>query len=230
MERLDTAGTVHACGQQAIRSRRDLQKLAGVPHRQADRAPQPEQILGPMAAFDQAELLPALLAEAGFVPGLVGQAGNIEVGPGVVLRAAQRRHAGIGEPRALLPLLGLVEQQDVADAGAHQAEADCNARLTGADDENIQRRLAIRPDLRVEPCRARMRDHGEIGANIGFELCQRVTHAASQPPSTAITVPVVNEDASLARCSAVCAISSAWPKRFMAWRLREASRTSSALA
>ncbi len=69
--------------------------------------------------------------------------------------------------------------------------------------EHIQRRLAVRPRLRLEPGGAGMRDLGEIGANGRFKLCQRVAHAASQPPSTTITVPVVNEDASLARCSAV---------------------------
>ncbi len=45
----------------------------------------------------------------------------------------------------------------------------------------------------------RMRDLGKIGADPGFERNQSVVHAASQPPSTTITVPVVNEDASLAR-------------------------------
>ena len=109
-------------------------------------------------------------------------------------------------------------------------EADSDAGLAGADDEHVQRSVAIRPDLRFEPGGVGMRDHGEIGAHVRFKSGQRLTHAASQPPSTTITVPVVNEDASLARCSAACAISSARPNRFMAWRLREASRTSSELA
>ncbi len=103
IERLDAIGASHARGEQTVGRRRNLQKLAAVAHGQTDRASQPEQIVRPMLSQDQVQLLPALLAETGFVPGLIGQAGDIEVRSGIVLRAAQRRHAGIGEPRALLP-------------------------------------------------------------------------------------------------------------------------------
>ena len=173
---------------------------------------------------------PILRAEARLVPGLVGQARDIEIGPGEILRAAQRVHAGIGEPRSLLPLLGLVEHEDVAHLRAHQPERRRETRLPGADDQHVQRRPVVRPEFWRKPRGIRMRGLGKIGANLGFESDKGVVHATSQPPSTTITVPVVKEDASLARCSAVSATSSALPNRFMAWRLRDASRTGSGSA
>ena len=77
-----------------------------------------------------------LLPEARFVPRLVGETGNVEIGTGEMLRAAQRRHAGISEPRAFPPLLGLVQNEDVGDLRAHQAKGGSNA---------VQCRLGIRP-------------------------------------------------------------------------------------
>ena len=196
----------------------------------SDDAPEPEQILRPQRARNEVEIPPILLAEARLVPGLIGQAGNIKIGSGKMLRTAQRMHAGIGEPRSFLPLLGFVEHEDVAHLRAHQPKGGCETRLPGADHEHVQCRPAVRPELGRQPRRIRMRGLGKIGANLGFESVQSVAHAASQPPSTTITVPVVKEDASLARWSAASATSSAWPNRFMAWRLREASRTGSGSA
>ena len=112
---------------------------------------------------------PILLAEARLVPGLIGQAGNIEIGPGEMLRAAQRVHAGIGEPRSFPPLLGFVEHEDVAHLRAHQPKRRREARLAGADHEHVQRRPAVRPEPRCKPRSIRMRGLGKIGANLRFE-------------------------------------------------------------
>src|SRR6266436_10211740 len=171
-----------------------------------------------------------LFAEARFVPGLVGETGNVEIGPGEMLRTAQRMHAGIGKPRALLPLLGLVDGEDVGDLGAHQPECGSDTGLTGANDEHVERRPGIGARRRRQPSSVRVRRLGKIGSDLSLEGDQSTAHAASQPPSTTMTVPVMNDDASLARCSAVSATSSALPNRFMAWRWRDASRTGSGSA
>ena len=147
-----------------------------------------------------------------------------------MLRTAQRVHAGIGEPRAFLSLVGFVEHEDVAHLRAQQPKRRRKARLPGAYHEHVQRRAVVRPELGRKPRGIRMRGLGKIGVNLGFESGKGVVHAASQPPSTTITVPVVKDDASLARWSAASATSSALPNRFMAWRLREASRTGSGSA
>src|SRR4029450_10257262 len=125
---------------------------------------------------------------------------------------------------------GFVEHEDVGYLRAHQPKRRGETRLPGADDQHVQCRPTVRTELRRQPRSIRMRGLGEIGANPGFESGQGTVHAASQPPSTTITVPVVKEDASLARWSAASATSSALPNRFMAWRLREASRTGSGSA
>ena len=57
-------------------------------YRQVQDAPEPKQIFGPELARNQVETPPVLFAEARLVPGLVGQAGNIEIGPGEMLRTA----------------------------------------------------------------------------------------------------------------------------------------------
>ncbi len=227
---VDAGSGLHLGREQSIGRRRDLDDLATIAHRQVHDAPEPEQIFRPKLARNQVEISPILLAEACLVPGLVGQARNIEIGPGEMLRTAQRVHAGIGEPRSFLPLLGFVEHEDVAHLRAHQPKRRRETRLPGADHEHVQRRPAVRPEPGRKPRGIRMRGLGKIGANLGFESDQGVVHAASQPPSTTITVPVVKEDASLARWSAASATSSALPNRFMAWRLRDASRTGSGSA
>ena len=230
LPREDGIGAVsrlHFRREQSFGRGRYLDDLATVAHRQVHDRPEPEQIFRPEFARNQVEVSPILLAEARFVPGLVGQARDIKVRPGEMLRASQRRHAGIGEPRSLLPLLGLVEHEDVADLRAHQPECRREPRLPGAHHQHVQRRPVVRTEFWRQPRSIRMRGPGKVGANLRLKSGKGVVHATSQPPSTTITVPVVKEDESLARCSAVSATSSAIPKRFMAWRLREASRTGS---
>ena len=105
----------------------------------------------------RSRLLPILLPEPCLVPGLVGEARDIEIRAGVILRAAQRMHAGIGEPWPFPPLLGFVQDQDVGDLRAHQPEGRGDAGLAGAHDEHVQRRLAVRPRLGRKPRGMRMR-------------------------------------------------------------------------
>ena len=143
-ERIDAISGLYLRGEQSTGRRRNLDDLATIAHRQVHDAPEPEQIFRPKLARNQVELPPILLAEARLVPGLVGQARDIEVGPGEMLRAAQRVHAGIGEPRPLLPLLGFVEHKDVADLRAQQPKRRRETRLPGAHDEHVQCRPVVR--------------------------------------------------------------------------------------
>ena len=108
-------------------------------------------------------------AEARLVPRLIGEARHVEIGPGVILGAAQRAHARIGEPRALPAVLGLVDDEDVSDLGPHQREGDGEPALARADDQHVERRLAVRRQPRLEPGHARMRDAGEVPPHLGRE-------------------------------------------------------------
>src|SRR3979490_2324186 len=128
------------------------------------------------------------------------------------------------------PLLGFVQHKDVGHLRAYQPKSRSETRLAGADHKHVQCRPAVRRLLGRKPRGPRVRGFGKIGTNLGFESDKSVVHAASQPPSTTMTVPVVKEDASLARWSAASATSSGLPNRLMAWRFREASRTGSGLA
>ena len=78
------------------------------------------EVVGPQLAGDVAERLPAFRAELGLVPGLVGQAGYVEVGTRVVLGAAEGRHARIGAPRPLAAAHGLVDDEDIGRPGRGQ--------------------------------------------------------------------------------------------------------------
>ena len=86
----DNAATalLHNSGEQSIFGRRDVQHFAAVAHGDACNAPHPQQVLRPFAARNAVELLPMGLSEFGLVPGLVGQARHVQVGPGEMLRAA----------------------------------------------------------------------------------------------------------------------------------------------
>jgi hypothetical protein len=229
-DNVDAISGLHLGREQSTGRGRYLDDLTTIAHWQVHNAPEPEQIFRPELARNQVEIPPILLAEACLVPGLIGQAGNIKIRPGEMLRAAQRVHAGVGEPWSFAPLLGFVEHEDVAHLRAHQPERRRKPRLSGAHHEHVQRRPVVRPESWRKPRGIRMRSLGKIGANLGFESGKDAVHATSQPPSTTITVPVVKEDASLARWSAASATSSALPNRFMAWRLRDASRTGSGSA
>ena len=75
------------------------------------------------------------VAEARLVPGLVGQARDVEVRPGVILRAAQGRHAGIGQPRALpSPPRPCRARRMLLTRERSRPKADGDAGLAGADD------------------------------------------------------------------------------------------------
>ncbi len=196
---VDSDRGLHLGREQSTCRRRDLDNLATIAHRQADDAPEPEQILGPQLARNEVEISPIVLPEPRLVPGLIGQARNIKIGAGELLRAAQRMHAGISEPWSFLPLLGFVEHQDVGHLRAHQPKSRSETRLAGAYNQHVQCRPFVRRLLGRKPRGARVCGLGKIGTNLGFKSDKSVVHAASQPPSTTITVPVVKEDASLAR-------------------------------
>src|SRR5258705_6795902 len=224
-DNVDAITGLHLSREQSTGRRRDFDDLATIAHWQVEDAPEPEQVFRPKLARNQVEIPQVVLAEARLVPGLIGQARDIKIGPGEMLRAAQSVHAGIGQPRSFLSLLGFVEHEDVAHLRAHQPKRRREPRLPGAYHEPVQRRPVVRSEFWRKPRGIRMRGLGKIGANLGFESGKGAVHAASQPPSTTITVPVVKEDASLARWSAASATSSALPNRFMAWRVRVPSRT-----
>ena len=75
-----------------------------VAHRQAEHAAVPHQILVPVDARDQVHVGEGLRAVLRLVPRLEGQARDAEVRSGLQLGAAQRRHAGEGDPGAFLAL------------------------------------------------------------------------------------------------------------------------------
>jgi hypothetical protein len=95
-DNVDAISGLHLGREQSTGRRRDIDDLAAISHRQVHNAPEPEQIFRPKLTRNQVEILPILLAEARLVPGLVGQARNIKIGPGEMLRTAQRMHPGIG--------------------------------------------------------------------------------------------------------------------------------------
>src|SRR6202011_5007659 len=227
---VDTGRGLDLGREQPACRRRDLDELAAIAHRKAHDAPEPDQILRPKLTRNKVEISPIVLPEPRLVPRLVGQAGNIKIGAGEILRTAQRMHAGISKPWSFSPLLGFVQHKDVGHLRAHQPKSRSETRLAGADHKQVQCRPAVRRLLGRKPRGTRVRGLGKIGTNLGFESDKSVVHAASQPPSTTMTVPVVKEDASLARWSAASATSSALPNRLMACRLRDASHTGSGSA
>jgi hypothetical protein len=158
-----------ARAQQSVGGRLDRQQLDLVAHVHAGRAADPEQVVVPMRARDQAQAPPALRAEGGLVPGLVGEARHAEIGAVLVLGAAQRRHARVGHPRAF-PAVGLpVDHELVVDAHALQREGRRHAALAGADDEHVQCVAAVRRLARREPGGARMRDRLQVAGHLRRE-------------------------------------------------------------
>ena len=120
--------------------RGDVDDLGLVAHRQAGDMPEPVEIIGPVGAGDLHQRVPGRRTVAGFVPGLVGEARHVEVGPGEVLGAAQGRHARVAAPRALGTRRGAIDHQDVGHLRAQQSEGGRQAGLAGADDQHVQRR------------------------------------------------------------------------------------------
>ena len=106
-------------------------------------------------------------AVAGLVPGLVAEAGQVEVGAGVVLGRAQRAHAGEGEPGPLEIARGAVDDEDIGHLGAQQADGGGQARLPGADDENVERRGAVGRGPGFEPGHAGVGDAGQVVPGAG---------------------------------------------------------------
>jgi hypothetical protein len=78
-------------------------------------------------------------------------------------------HAGVRQPRALLAVRRLVDHEHIADLRPPQCEGDGNTALAGADDQHIERRLAVRPDAGLEPRHAGMGDAGKVAPHFGGE-------------------------------------------------------------
>lgn len=122
----------------------------------------------PVDARDQVHVGERLGAVLGFVPGLEGEAWDAEVGAGLQLRAAQGRHAGEGRPWSFLALGRAVDDQDVADALAHQAESGDDARLAGADDQDVEGGLSG-VQARHHPLGVRMGGQLQVARDPCFE-------------------------------------------------------------
>jgi hypothetical protein len=102
------------------------------------------------------------------VPGLEGKARQADVGPGLLLEAAQGRHAGIGDPRPFPARRRTVDQQDVAHPVAPQGVGGDEAGLARTDDQHIERGLALEQS-RLHPFGARMRRHLDLATDAGLE-------------------------------------------------------------
>ena len=160
-----TVCILHGRSQQLSRGRQ-IDERRAVAHAYVRDVAHPEQIIRPVLSSDQAESREMIGAVARLVPRLVRQARNIEIGTGVIFRAAQRRHAGIGAPRAFRTARGLVDDEHIVDPGPRQTEGRRDTGLAGADDEDIERRFAIRGDPRCKPRQFRMCDPREIGPDL----------------------------------------------------------------
>ena len=148
--------------------RRDRRGGDAIAHRQLQHAAVPLQIVVPGAGRYQTQAGEASGAVRRVVPRLEGEARDAEVGACLVLGAAQGRHAGETGPDPFPALRRAIDHQDVAHAIAHQREGDAQARLAGAHDQYIERRLAlVRPGR--HPVHARMRRHLDVPPDPGFE-------------------------------------------------------------
>jgi hypothetical protein len=150
------------------------------------------QIFVPFHARDHVEPVKAAGAIGRVVPGLEGEARQAEVGPGLVLGAAQGRHAREGHPNPFPACRCPVDHQDVADALAHQREGYAQPGLPGADDQHVQSRPAL-VQPRHHPLRAWMRRHFDLPPDAGFEGGQvGVGHAGRVSKSYAIGMHVAS--------------------------------------
>ena len=158
--------------QVAVLDRCDAQQPRVVLHPHLRHAAHPQQVFGPQALGQHVERVPRGFAEARFVPGAAGQARDVEVGAGVVLRVAQRVHARVGVPRAFAGERCRVDGEDVVDLRAQQAEGRGAARLAGTDDQHVERRLPVGPGSWREPGLVRVRDAEQLACDAGFESGQ----------------------------------------------------------
>src|SRR5579883_1795283 len=211
VERLLAVRAQNCRPQEAVRRGRDVGDFPAIAHRQIEHLAVPQQIIGPIFAGDQAKIAPALIAKLRFVPGLVGQARNVEIGTSIVFGAAQRRHARIGPPRALKALLGLVQHETIRDLRTFESKGDGKARLTGADDQHVERGSAVRACHRRQPWQARMGYASELGTDPRGESCKTIAHAAlhARPPCTLPSPPASRSIASVSSAPATSRSTSA---------------------
>src|SRR5215467_11758761 len=159
----------HRDGDEVVNRRRDIQGLASVADGDRGRFAHPQQIGSPKLRWDGLQRRPALQPEASLVPGLIREAWHVEIGPCVILGAAQRAHARIARPWALASVLGLVDRKRVLYLRPLQREDDRKTALAGAQDEDVERRFAVWSHARLQPGHRRMSDAGKIAPRFGRE-------------------------------------------------------------
>ena len=134
---------------------------------------EPEQIVRPELLRDQVELSPMLRAE--LAPrARTGRSGSgiSRSGPGEMLRAAQRVHAGIGEPGALPPSRTLSSTRMLLTCERSSPNAvaspDCPAPTMSTSSAG----LSSGAEFWRQPRGIRMRGLGQIGAQPGLRARQ----------------------------------------------------------
>ena len=98
----------------------------------------------PVLAADLVEPRPGLGTELRLIPGADGEGGGAEFRTGYVLGRPQRMHAGEAPPWSGKAGRAAVEDADVGDAFAQEAEGDRKTVLAAADDRHVQHRFAHR--------------------------------------------------------------------------------------
>ena len=167
-------GAVGEGGGHQVTRRGDLRHFRPAADGHADGVAHPEQVGGPVLSGDQVQRLPVRGAVAGLVPGLVGQAGQVQVRPGVVLRRAQRPHAGVAEPWPFHAARGPVHHQDVVHLRPQQPHGHAQPGLPAAHDQHVQRGRAIGGGARGQPFHAGVGDAVQVVAHVGSQGRKRV--------------------------------------------------------
>lgn len=136
----------------------------------------PEQIFHPLFLRDAHQLVPRPGALARFVPGAECGRGQTVVRPGQLLDGAQRPHPRPGDPGPLLAGIAAVDQQDVGDLLAQQPESRRDARLPGADDENVDHGGAVLGLVLQRPGARRVGKQLHLVAEPVFQSLQGAVH------------------------------------------------------
>lgn len=137
---------------------------------------EPQQVIVPFRRWDQRHGLPVRRAPLRLVPGLVGETGHVEIGPGLIFGATQRRHARKRQPRSLLPIRRTINKQDVVYPVALQRKTGCKAALPGADDEHVADWRAAN-GAGLQPRQSGMGDQLEIATNGALKFLETCTQS-----------------------------------------------------
>ncbi len=151
-----------------VRRRPDRSQLDAILHRQGQHLPVPDQIVHPHRARDLAESFPSHRAMLRLIPGAEGQVGDAEYRPGQVVRAAQRVHAGIGDPRAFAPRLGFIQHPQALDPLAAEGKAHDQAEHAAAGDDHVADQPAIGGARLRHPALRRVVQQPQIAGEVGL--------------------------------------------------------------